>query len=1092
MNLLTDTPATTIRVFILALICSMRIEAQVTFQATPLISMPATPQKLAKGDFNNDGRMDFVGVNFNSLANQQVAILLNSGSGTFTGSNKRYFASRQNTLGVAVGDFNEDGNLDVVTISQENTNAFSLLLGDGAGNLAAPVFFNAGNTPQGIAVGDMNKDGNLDVLVTNRGTPSDVYVYLGNGLGNFSTPTIITIPNVWDITIADFNNDANPDFAVYVGNTVQVWFGNGSGTAYTLGSTITSFGISGNPVISADLDGDGDMDILAASGYTLNDGSGNFAPRIILSQTGSVYSVADLNNDSHPDIIANDNNQNTPNMRILLGDGSGTFTLLAKFEIRGYANGIEVADVNNDGNPDVVSIGAWGGVPVADVLLGDGTGYFTNAPVKYPTITDPRDIVKGDFNEDGEIDFALTHASNIVTIYLGQGNGRFTKTPTNYATGALPQHVLTFDYNKDGHLDLVTLNWNGASLTVLTGAGNGTFSLLTNIPVTAMAGSRLTIADFNNDTFADLAVSGFTNNIISILTGTGTGFNTPTTIATSQNISEIKAADFTGDGNQDIIADFNNINRMVLFTGNGSGGFTESTTQYIHRGSFFLIEDINNDTHPDVIAFSNNSSGDDYFINNGSGNFTGTAMSVSLGGFPYGYEDMNGDGIKDLVVGSQNMSSSSPGQLVVFRGTAGGISNSILIDKDYSGGNRFVLHDLNKDGRMDILATSNNLYEDYVGSLINTTVAAGCPAITSQSSSASVCTGQAFSFGITASGSAPLAYQWRKDGVDMPGRTTANLTFLVVTSADAGTYSCRVSNGCGSVISNNMVLAVAPSPAAPGATGAGGCAGASLTLTASGGSNGQYRWYVMVEDEDPYGNPTFEIQLIPGQTNSTYTTPPLTETTEFLVTITNGTCESTPTPVEATITNCNGTPPVITPQVLATQSGQSITLDLIPIITVTNGSLNITSLQILVPPPSGAIATISSSGILTINYSGINFTGSEFITIGACDTNGLCAEQVFTITVHEGIEIYNAVSPNNDGKNDFFEVTNLSAVEPENTVTIYNRWGSKVFEVENYTEANAFRGINNNGNELPSGTYFYKILFKSTGKTQHGFLVLKR
>jgi hypothetical protein len=49
-----------------------------------------------------------------------------------------------------------------------------------------------------------------------------------------------------------------------------------------------------------------------------------------------------------------------------------------------------------------------------------------------------------------------------------------------------------------------------------------------------------------------------------------------------------------------------------------------------------------------------------------------------------------------------------------------------------------------------------------------------------------------------------------------------------------------------------------------------------------------------------------------------------------------------------------------------------------------------------------------------------------------------------------------------------------------------------VFEVENYSEANAFRGVNQNGNELPSGTYFYKIVFNSSGKTQHGFLVLKR
>ncbi|NJN28860.1 MAG: VCBS repeat-containing protein [Cyclobacteriaceae bacterium] len=368
-------------IFILISCTAWHLHAQVTFQGTPNISLPSTPQELAKGDFNNDGRIDFVSIQFNGLANQQVTILLNSGTGTFSGANKRNFPSATNPTDVAVGDFNEDGNLDVVTCSQSNDN-FSLLLGDGAGNLAAPINFAAGDLPQGIAVGDMNKDGNLDVLVTNRGTPDDVYIYFGNGAGNFAAPTIITIANVWDITVADFNGDTNPDFAVYVSNTVQVWFGDGTGTTYSLGPTITSFGLSTNPIYAADLDGDGDIDILASSGYTLNDGSGNFSARNILSQTGSEYTVADLNKDTHPDIIANDNSQNTPNIRVFLGNGIGAFTLLAKFETRGYANGIEVADVDNDGNPDVVSIGAWGGVAYADVLLGDGTGYFTNAPIK--------------------------------------------------------------------------------------------------------------------------------------------------------------------------------------------------------------------------------------------------------------------------------------------------------------------------------------------------------------------------------------------------------------------------------------------------------------------------------------------------------------------------------------------------------------------------------------------------------------------------------------------------------------------------------------------------------------------------------------
>ncbi|MDZ7649147.1 MAG: VCBS repeat-containing protein [Cytophagales bacterium] len=98
-------------------------------------------------------------IQFNAFANQQVTILLNTGTGTFTGANKRNFASATNPTDITVGDFNEDGNLDVVTCSESNDN-FSLLLGDGTGNLAAPVIA-AGDLPEGIAVGDMNKDERL-------------------------------------------------------------------------------------------------------------------------------------------------------------------------------------------------------------------------------------------------------------------------------------------------------------------------------------------------------------------------------------------------------------------------------------------------------------------------------------------------------------------------------------------------------------------------------------------------------------------------------------------------------------------------------------------------------------------------------------------------------------------------------------------------------------------------------------------------------------------------------------------------------------------------------------------------------------------
>lgn len=1077
----------------IVLACSGTIctNAQVTFEKVPVVSLPDDPQELARGDFNNDGRIDFVVANSNSFSNQQITILINTGSGTFSGANKRNFASEINVMDVAVGDFNEDGNLDIVTCSQTNDN-FSLLFGDGAGNLSAPVNFAAGDTPQGIAVGDMNKDNNLDVLVSNRGTPDDVYIYLGNGTGGFSAPTIIAIPNVWDIAVADFNNDTNPDFAVVVNGspgTVSIRFGDGSGTNYTAGPVISGFATA-EDLIAANLDDDSDIDIVAGGGYSLNDGSGNFSPRVVLSQTNYEYTVADINGDTHPDIISNDNNSNRPHVRILLGDGAGAFTLLAKFETNGLANGLEVADVNNDGLLDIVSAGSWsGGTGYLDVLHGDGTGYFSNAITKYPTVTDPRDMVKGDFNEDGLIDIALCHSlNNIVTIYLGLSGGKFSKTAVNYSTGTFPSSLKVFDYNNDSHLDLITLNQSASSVTVLTGAGDGSFSALGNFSVTTIAGSRLEVADFNNDNISDIAVSGFTNNLVNVLLGTGSGFNSPITSSLSENVSEIKAADYNGDGNIDLAAQFNNIFRMVLLTGNGAGLFTETTTQYPSAGSFYLAEDINNDTYIDVIAFTNSSTGSDYFINDGTGNFTGTAMPSSLGGFPWAFEDMDGDGLKDLIVGAQNSISSEPGQVLIFRGTGTAISTTLLIDHDLSGGNRLVVHDVNADGKLDVITTSFNIYEDYLGVLINTTGGPTCspPSISSLSNNLAVCEGTSVSLSVSALGTAPLSYGWRLGGTPITGATNSTYTINNVSTANSGQYSVLISNACGSVVSNNIILTINSSPIAPIANNAASCNPASVTLNASGGTNGNYRWYTTPSAGSP----------IPGETNSSFTTPSLNTSTNYYVSLVSAGCESARTPISVTIggTACSNQPPAISAaNATATISG-SVTIDLSALASDPDNNIDINSFKIINGPASNANASIVN-GILSIDYAGNNFSGTDQITIEVCDLLGSCAQTVVSIFVAGDLQVYNGISPNGDLSNDKWIILNIESLPDtrDNKVSIYNRWGDLIFETTNYdNDTRVFSGINKNGNEVPSGIYFYKIEFVNGRSSITGYLSLKR
>lgn len=188
------------------------------------------------------------------------------------------------------------------------------------------------------------------------------------------------------------------------------------------------------------------------------------------------------------------------------------------------------------------------------------------------------------------------------------------------------------------------------------------------------------------------------------------------------------------------------------------------------------------------------------------------------------------------------------------------------------------------------------------------------------------------------------------------------------------------------------------------------------------------------------------------------------------------------------------------PQILATTTAVPIeglvTIDLVPLISDADDNLDLSSLQLLNEfSEQGALATINESFELILDYGGVAFTGTDVVNISVCDFLAECAEQALTVEVSGDVLVYNAVSPNGDGTNDSFVIKYIDII-PEtqsNTVTIFNRWGDSVFEISNYNNIDrVFIGQNNNGKDLPSGTYFYKIEFSGGRESKTGFLSLKR
>lgn len=189
-------------------------------------------------------------------------------------------------------------------------------------------------------------------------------------------------------------------------------------------------------------------------------------------------------------------------------------------------------------------------------------------------------------------------------------------------------------------------------------------------------------------------------------------------------------------------------------------------------------------------------------------------------------------------------------------------------------------------------------------------------------------------------------------------------------------------------------------------------------------------------------------------------------------------------------------PPTIATNKLYTILGGKIELVLADVISDPDGNLDPNSFEIIrnvSPTPLTIGKPLITNGILSIDYSGLSFTGTDFVTISACDSDGSCSAAQIAIEVDGNVVVYNGISPNNDGENDFLFIRNIDLLSPQNKVTIYSRWGDKVAEISDYNnDTNRFEGMSDSGKELSNGVYFYKIEF-SDGKSElTGYLTLKR
>jgi uncharacterized repeat protein (TIGR01451 family) len=639
----------------------------------------------------------------------------------------------QEATQVVPADIDGDGDTDLVTAEKNGVGWYENE--DGLGHFEPLVLISVSSNPvRFIEVTDLDGDGDLDIVAATTLDHTIAWYENEDGAGTFGQKKIISVETepLMSGYIIDIDGDGDLDLiASSNGYTLAAWYENVDGAgSFGPKKTIYSGQITAPTTIYAgDIDGDGDMDVVCASRYPFfmtlawfrnEDGEGNFSAPISFSdQASGLYPVitADVDGDGDLDILSSNKLDWYENL-----DGLGSFgpqQVLASPGDLG-AISIHVADLDNDGDLDVVS---GRGDSVNNAITwnkNDGQGGFGNyIQFSMQPYEQAKSVRTADIDNDGDLDVIAALTSGTLVWYENlDGLGAFG--PINWVSKQAREvkMVQAEDLDNDGDLDLVSASQYDDKVAWYENEdGNATFTRQRIVSLSVDKAATVRAGDIDGDGDLDLLYGSLAGDKVfwnENLDGLGNYGEAVLIYTQPYGPNDLFPADIDGDGDLDVVS-----TRVGMYADNLRWYENETPTepywnfQEISISPGFdptLIQaaDIDGDGDLDILGSETGViSSDMYWFRNldGNGNFSNGKAPGAFQDKPNASyaADLDSDGDLDILSCSQD-----DDKIFWFENTdgLGSFSGSMVISTDVNYPTSVYAADLDNDGDMDILSAS--------------------------------------------------------------------------------------------------------------------------------------------------------------------------------------------------------------------------------------------------------------------------------------------------------------------------------------------------------------------------------------------------